>query len=162
MNQCRHGLLLLTCLMVSACSNQPLTMLDGAPLARQVIESDQCGVGSAGLTYLSSAEDLQTIENWPARNLSMTLLKRIDFEREHLLVVGLGEKPTGGYALTLANSMIENDVLNLTVYLRRPPADAMVTQVVTTPCAILAITPEKWRRIEVHSNGLETQTLDRR
>ncbi len=152
---------LLAGLLLAACTTQLSETADGAPLARQITASDQCGVGSGGLTYLKEREDLVRLGNWPMQNLPMKLLNTLDFDREHILIVGLGQKPTGGYGLTLANSQIESDTLKLTMILRRPPADAMVTQVLTTPCAVLAITPEHWKSIAVSGNGLDTLRLDR-
>jgi protease stability complex PrcB-like protein len=148
-------------LLLTACSAQLSRTADGAPLARQITASDQCGVGSAGLTYLSKREELARLQDWPMQNLSMKPLNALDFNREHVLIVGLGQKPTGGYGLTLANSQIESDTLKLTMILRRPAPDAMVTQVLTTPCAVLAITPERWKSIEVKGNGFNTLELDR-
>lgn len=99
------------------------------------------------------------INDWPLQNLSMKPLRGLDFAREHILIVGLGQKPTGGFGLTLANSRISERTLKLSMILRRPPADAMVTQALTTPCAVLAVTPDHWKSLEVSGNGLETLRL---
>jgi len=159
------GLILISAIatgIVSAgCVSNYTETAEGAPLSRQITASDQCGVGSAGLTYLSKREELARLQAWPMQNLSMKPLNALDFNREHVLIVGLGQKPTGGYGLTLANSQIESDTLKLTMILRRPAPDAMVTQVLTTPCAVLAITPERWKSIEVKGNGFNTLELDR-
>lgn len=153
------GLVVFVSIILAACSGQTKVTRDGAPLARQITESDQCGAGSQGLTYIQSREGLAKIQHWPGQALSMKPFQSLDFEREHLLVVGLGQKSTGGYALTLADSRVENKVLTLMVYLRRPPADAIVTQVITTPCAVLAISATGWKRLEVHGNGFEPMVL---
>ncbi|MDI9244847.1 protease complex subunit PrcB family protein [Marinobacter sp. CHS3-4] len=149
-------------LALTACSHQMTATPEGAPLARQITESDQCGVGSEGLTYIASAQDLTRLKQWTMQNLSMKPMENLNFEREHLLIVGLGQKPTGGFGLTLASSQIVDSTLRLTVFLRRPPADAVVTQVLTTPCAVLAVTPGYWSRVEVNGNGLESLTLNRK
>ena len=153
------SLTLASALTLAACTSLMTETPAGAPLARQITASDQCGSGSGGLTYISSAAELKSIRQWPMQNLSMKSLEGLNFNQEHLLVVGLGQKPTGGYGVTLANSQIVNDTLRLTVFLRRPPTDAMVTQALTTPCAVLAIAPGHWREIEVNGNGLERLTL---
>jgi hypothetical protein len=74
----------------------------------------------------------------------------------------MGQKPTGGFGLTLANSQIVDGTFRMTVFLRRPPADAVVSQALTTPCVVLAITPEHWQRVEVNGNGMDTLELDRK
>lgn len=160
---CRPNMLIASIagLMLSACSSQMTATPEGGPLARQVTESDQCGIGAEGLTYIASRDELEQVYQWPMQNLSMKPMKALDFDREHLLIVGLGQKPTGGFGLTLASSQIVDATLRLTVFLRRPPADAVVTQALTTPCAVLAITPRHWDQIEVNGNGLETLGLKR-
>lgn len=154
--------LLTAAFVIAGCAVNYTETADGAPLARQITASDQCGVGSEGLTYLSEETDLDRLSDWPMQNLSMKPLRALDFDREHILIVGLGQKPTGGFGLTLANSKIVDGTLTLTVFLRRPPADAIVSQALTTPCVVLAITPERWKRLEVSGNGLDTLELDRK
>lgn len=129
-------------------------------LARQVIQSDHCGLTELGLTYIKSAEELTQFASLQGQNLAIEQLRALEFGREHILIAGMGQKPTGGFGLTLASSKIEDDVLTLTVFLRRPPADAVVSQALTTPCAVLAITPDHWDSLEVKGNGLQTLRLD--
>jgi len=152
---------LLVGLMLAACTTRYSATADGAPLARQITASDQCGVGSEGLTYLSQEDDLARLGHWTMQNFSMKPLRALDFDREHILIVGLGPKPTGGFGLTLANSRIVDDTFRLMVFLRRPSADAVVSQALTTPCAVLAITPDHWETLEVNGNGLDTLRLHR-
>jgi hypothetical protein len=152
---------LLVGLMLAACTTQYYSTADGAPLARQITASGQCGVGSEGLTYLSKEDDLAQLGTWPMQNMSMKPLRALDYDREHLLIVGLGQKSTGGFGLTLANSRIVDNTLKLSFFLRRPPAGALVSQALTTPCAVLAITHEYWNNLEVNGNGLETLRLSR-
>ena len=157
-----NSLGLMAALILAACTTQLSETADGAPLARQITASDQCGVGSQGLTYLRDEDNLARLGDWPMQNLSMKPLRALDFDREHILIVGLGQKPTGGFGLTLANSQILDGTFRLTVILRRPPADAVVSQALTTTCVVMAITPERWRRLEVNGNGLDTLKLDRK
>lgn len=154
-------LLLLAGLAMTACTTRYTETADGAPLARQITASDQCGVGSEGLTYIDKKGDLARLSAWSMQNLSMEPLRALDFEREHVLIVGLGQKPTGGFGLTLADSKIVDGTLRLTVFQRRPPEDAVVSQALTAPCAVLAITADRWQTLEVNGNGLGPLQLDR-
>ncbi|MGM0773302.1 MAG: protease complex subunit PrcB family protein, partial [Pseudomonadota bacterium] len=134
---------------------------DGAPLARQVTASDHCGLTAPGLVYISNASELDRLETLPSGNLSMNQLRALDMEQEHLVLVGLGQKSTGGYGVTLESAEIVDDVLELTLNTRKPAADAMVTQALTTPCAVIAISPEDWKRLRVSGEGLDTITRER-
>ncbi|MEP6408034.1 MAG: protease complex subunit PrcB family protein, partial [Marinobacter sp.] len=55
----------------------------------------------------------------------------------------------------LQSSEIVDDVLELMVKVRRPAAGAMVTQALTTPCAVIAISPDDWEQLRVSGNGLK-------
>lgn len=147
--------------LVAGCAVNRSATASGAPLARQVTESDHCGLTAPGLVYISNASDLDKLGRLPSGNLAMKKLRALDLEQEHLVLVGLGQKPTGGYGLTLDTAEIADDVLELTLNVRKPASDAMVTQALTTPCAIIAITPEEWDQLRVSGEGLATITRAR-
>ncbi len=144
--------------MVAGCAVNRSATASGAPLARQVTESDHCGLTAPGLVYISNASDLDKLARLPSGNLAMKKLRALDLEQEHLVLVGLGQKYTGGYGLTLKSAEIVDGVLELTLNARKPASDAMVTQALTTPCAIIAITPDHWERLKATGEGLDTIT----
>jgi protease stability complex PrcB-like protein len=141
--------------LITGCAINRSATAEGAPLARQVTESDHCGLTAPGLVYVSNAEELSQLSKLPSGKLALKQLRAIAFEREHLLLVSLGQKTTGGYGLTLQSSEIVDDVLELMVEVRRPAAGAMVTQALTTPCAVIAISPDDWEQLRVSGKGLE-------
>lgn len=153
--------LALAIVLLAGCAVNRSATATGAPLARQVTESDHCGLTAPGLVYIDSASELDKLERLPSGNLAMKKLRALDLEKEHLVLVGLGQKSTGGYGLTLASAEIVDDVLELTLDIRKPAPDAMVTQVLTTPCAIIAITPDDWEQLRISGEGLDTLTRQR-
>ncbi|MDF0748820.1 protease complex subunit PrcB family protein [Marinobacter sp. 71-i] len=154
-------ILALALTLAAGCAVNRSATADGAPLARQVTESDHCGLTAPGLVYVSNARDLDKLASLPSGNLALNKLRAIDFEQEHLVLVGLGQKPTGGYGLTLQSANIVDDVLELVVRARQPAADAMVTQALTTPCAVIAISPNDWEEMRVSGDGIGTYTRQR-
>ncbi|MDL0432131.1 protease complex subunit PrcB family protein [Marinobacter sp. TBZ242] len=153
--------LALSIVLVTGCAINRSATADGAPLARQVTESDHCGLTAPGLVYIRNASELDSLSRLPSGNLSMNQLRAIDLDQEHLVLVGLGQKSTGGYGVTLETAEIVDDVLELTLKAREPSPDAMVTQALTTPCAVIAISPEDWERLRVSGEGLDTITRER-
>ncbi|KPP99861.1 MAG: PrcB C-terminal [Marinobacter sp. HL-58] len=147
--------------VVAGCAVNRSATADGAPLARQVTESDHCGLTAPGLVYINNAAELDRLEQLPSGNLSMNQLRALDLQKEHLLLVGLGQKPTGGYGLTLESAEIVDDVLELSLKAREPAEDAMVSQALTTPCAVIAISPDDWKQLRVSGEGLDTITRER-
>lgn len=151
----------LTLLVLTGCAANRSATPEGAPLARQLTQSDHCGLAAPGLVYLDNVAQVERLSGLPTRNLPLDSLKAVDFEREHLLLVSLGQKTTGGYGITLEDSVIRDGVLEVRVSVRQPAADAMVTQVLTTPCAVMAVTPANWKRLTVSGAGMETLTRER-
>jgi len=147
------------CVMVAlaaGCSWFPFGPERPDRLARQVTQSDYCGLAEPGMVYIETADHLARFASRPGQNLAIGQLQALNLDREHILIVGLGQKATGGFGVTLANVQMDGETLSVAVILRRPPADAMVTQALTTPCAVLAITPDHWDTLEVNGNGLDT------
>jgi protease stability complex PrcB-like protein len=141
----------------TGCSSSPLPESFSGTVARQVTQSAHCGLGERGLAYVESADQLLGFSRLPGQNLAIEQLRQTDFAREHLLIVALGEKPTGGYSVALAEAVEEGPVLSLTMELREPGKDSMVAQVITTPCAVIAIPAVDWSEIRV--SGVDERNL---
>ena len=75
----------------------------------------------------------------------------INFEREQLILVAMGNKPTTGYFIAWSNdpATLENGDLHLRVEFRNPPASAMQAQIVTSPCRIFSIPKTRFQRIKL-------------
>jgi hypothetical protein len=72
----------------------------------------------------------------------------------HLIAIVPGESPTAGYNLTLDESLVDLvDPLILRVTLARPPADAVLAQVITHPCLVVGIENTAVKRVRVIDNS---------
>lgn len=149
------ALAVLASVLLAACASTetpPAETETGGPVARQVTASDHCGLTAPGLVYIESRQELEQFKTLPGQNLSLT--NGLNFDREHLVVVGLGRKPTGGHGVTLASSDLHNGVLRLAMEVLEPGPDRIVTQAVTTPCAVVAVSTEDWQALKVIGRGL--------
>ena len=64
----------------------------------------------------------------------------VDFERERVLVLYQGRRPTPGYGLRLEQAeRLSATGARVTLATLRPPPDAMLAQVLTSPCLVLAL-----------------------
>ncbi len=65
----------------------------------------------------------------------------VDFSRHVALMVSMGTQPTAGYALSLAQvpARLVGATLEITLDWRAPPRDALVAQMLTSPCIFLRI-----------------------
>jgi hypothetical protein len=75
----------------------------------------------------------------------------VDFTQYGVLLVAMGQKNTGGYAVDLASgdAMVENGVLQVSVHWQEPRRGMMVTQALTSPCLLLKVPKAQFQRIEV-------------
>ncbi|MDX1756493.1 MAG: protease complex subunit PrcB family protein [Marinobacter sp.] len=147
--------------LASACANQSEPQPVTASLARQVTASAHCGLSAPGMLYLSKADDLRRLTELPGQALSPSSLSGLDFSREHLVIVALGQKTTAGYGVSLDFARLSGDELRLEMVLQEPPAGAMVAQVLTTPCVAIAVTSRGWRRLTVAGDGLPSMSRHR-
>lgn len=144
---------------ITGCAGNPDDPATDAPLARQVTASSQCGFTEPGLVYIESRDRLEAVTQ--ARGIRFPVPQGHDFDQEHLLLVAAGRRPTGGYGVALSDSRLHNEVLEVTVAVRSPAPDQMVTQALTSPCALLAITADGWDRIRVSGPGFEPASINR-
>jgi hypothetical protein len=65
----------------------------------------------------------------------------VDFSREALVLVEMGRKPTGGYLLELKSTKarVLDDSAQVELVWGVPAPGAMVTQVLTSPCILIAL-----------------------
>jgi hypothetical protein len=145
----RAGCLLVAALLASGCASSRSETAEGGPLARQITQSAHCGLTAPGHVHLTSRQEVERLESLPGRNLSLESLKTIEFEREHIVLAAIGQKPTGGYSVTLDSSEIRRGTLELRVRVTEPAPGTMVTQALTTPCAVIAVTAEGWDDIRI-------------
>jgi hypothetical protein len=63
----------------------------------------------------------------------------IDFNREGVLFIAAGERPTGGYAVAVKSIRRDGEAIVVDAPVNSPPPDAMVTQAITSPYVVVAV-----------------------
>ena len=79
------------------------------------------------------------------------LSSRVDFSREGILIVAMGQKPTGGYRLELNRefAVISDDAAVLRVTWIDPPKDAILPQIITSPCLAIILPKGPYSQIQL-------------
>jgi hypothetical protein len=79
----------------------------------------------------------------------------VDFPREGVLAVSMGQKRTAGYGLALAEPevAIADGTATVVVRFDEPPPGAIVAQVLTSPCLLVRVPRAGIREIRVVDPG---------
>jgi hypothetical protein len=79
------------------------------------------------------------------------LSSRVDFSREGVLIVAMGQKPTGGYGLELSRefAVLSNDTAVLSVSWIDPPKGAILPQIITSPCLAIILPKGPYSQIQL-------------
>jgi hypothetical protein len=111
----------------------------------------QCPGGGAtpSLTVVSSEEGWRRV--FPAPLGGQDAPPGVDFARELVVVVGMGQRPTGGHAVELLDgkAIVEGGVAAFRVAFRSPAAGSVVTQMITSPCLAVRLPREGVREVKV-------------
>lgn len=124
----------------TACANAQITDEKQMNLDTVVLKGGVMGYEldpEPGLLWITDEDALETTLAKLSKGVlnGTQELPSVDFDREGVLLVWMGEKPTGGYNLALdpAKSLIQNQTAFVAVNWVEPPPGAVVTQVVTYP-----------------------------
>lgn len=127
-----------------------------------VLSSPHCGGQGEGLSVgrLRSVEELraraplETTLGGPAEAAAEP--PALDLEREAVLVVRMGQRPTAGYAIELARpvALVKGKVAAVQIALRSPAPGAMTAQVVTSPCLVVKLPKEGIDEVKVADGEL--------
>lgn len=134
----------------------PTDLAAFAPPPRELVwgvlaQGSQAVVG--GPIYRIVTDQSQLLGLWnQAHGAQLTLppLPEVDFRRESVVAIFIGQRPTGGYGLSVTELLLENNEVYLEVRLTQPSPGAMVTQALTSPWLMVRIqrpgVPVAWFR----------------
>ena len=120
--------------------------------------AQQSPVGSLGYQIIA---DAQSWSRYGAQAFADSV-PSIRFDDEFVLCVYQGEKPTGGYEITIRTLEIDAATLRVQLELHEPEPGAMLIQVVTNPYAIYRVQLPEAARAKTKPLDLELQFVQRR
>ena len=111
-------------------------------LAWETIASGSQATGVQGARYLLITSQDQLIGVWSqvhANQLQQPPLPQVDFQRETLVAIFLGQRNSGGYGVTVRRVSVEGNELYLDTEFREPAAGAITTQALTSPWTLVRV-----------------------
>ena len=91
------------------------------------LTGDDSGIKTPAVVLVNSRDELTAMGSVDLVNAE------VNFDEHSLIVLALGERPTGGYAAKITGVQKRGNEIYVQGYAARPSPDAMVTQVITYP-----------------------------
>ena len=121
-------------LILVGCGSQPAQPSYSVP---QRAYSQQCNI-----TQSESYIWLEQEDEWlalPEQARQQFEQEQIDWLKENVLIVSLGQKNTAGYDIELSQWLLEQDYWQVTRITRAPHAGKLNAMVMTSPCVMVKI-----------------------
>ena len=95
------------------------------------------GITTAKNYAASDSEDFAKI--WKMAHADGTPLPKVDFTKDYVIGVFAGQKPTGGYALSVSKVIDSKDTRTVAITLQAPGEGCIVNQPLTSPYQIIVL-----------------------
>ena len=143
------------CCQCKGLKNAVDTAMDDALPLETVYRDINCTPhpGAPQARWIDTPADLQRL--WAAQRHSpgqaQPPIPEVDFSSQGLLLIHMGRRPSGGYAIALAEPVgrVTGDTLTVAVDWISPAADRATAQMITAPCLLLKLPRGRYRTIEV-------------
>jgi hypothetical protein len=135
-------------------SAESATMKPTSISVEVLYRNQQCSGVQAQTQWIESQQEYQTLFQGIRKAYVGAQAEQppaVNFDQFGVLLVAMGQKNTGGYAVDLAagEAQIREKVLHIAVQWREPGKGMMVTQALTSPCLLLKIPKAPFERIEI-------------
>ena len=142
---------------VAACADNHKMVAQSAIPVNVLQAGIQCGGNAVDVNahWILNATELEAFSR--QRNLATA---DVDFAKSMVLLVEMGEKPTLGYRLGLAQpeAQVIEGRAELILEWHEPPKDMMVGQMMTSPCILLKLARDHYQEVWI-KDGLGNQKV---
>jgi len=140
-----------------ACTHTPaVDSTEGTPIPLRILyQGALCGGNrpSPSVTLVAGSDQLKRIFiESKGRMLGQSpRTPAVDFDAEHVVDIQMGQKPTGGYGIELAEPHATLNDGEALIRLRwiEPAPGAIVTQILTSPCLVVALPKGAYEKIAI-------------
>ncbi len=151
---CRGGIWAMALTMLAGCAQSGGKAMSAAtlPIAALYNQSQCGGLDRPAVRWIGGSgewRDLYTRVNSPWMNPPPP--PAVDFPRQGVLLIAMGQRSTAGYGLALADdtAIVRDGVLTVRVDWREPPPGYRRAQVMTSPCLLAVVQDAGFSRIQV-------------
>jgi PrcB C-terminal len=167
MKQSVYFLIFTMLMMQTGCAGTPDNTAGGVSAKANVLyRGGACGnlLSNPGATWIDTPERYHAVyEQIGRQTLGGTDQNppEVDFEDSGVLLIKMGNKPTGGYGLDVMENavQIKGETAQVAVEWVAPPAGAVLPQVVTCPFILIRLPKTGYGLIEVLDQHGETRAM---
>lgn len=142
---------------ISSCVNNPQGAVADATIAIETVHAATVCSGAPRVPTAIWIDSHQVLNLHWQRMLSHRLgdgkspMPQIEWGTHGVLLIHMGQKNTGGYRLELAHShsRVQAGKVLVQVNWVEPPAGAIATQMITSPCLLLKIQKGEYRTVVI-------------
>lgn len=124
--------------------------------AAVIYKSGQCNrfANEPAASWIKNDEELFIVYTRLRRDILGTgtaELPQVDFTKERLLLVDMGQKPTAGYSLETTSQIINviDGTADLELKWSEPEPGSILTQVITSPCIMIKLPVDAYSLIRI-------------
>ena len=140
-----------------ACGRTPgVDSAEGKRIPLRILyQNDLCGGNrpTPSVTLVAGSDQLKRIFTEAKGRMigQLPQVPAVDFDAEHVVFIQMGQKPTGGYGIELAEPYATLNDGEALIRLRwiEPAPGAIVTQILTSPCLVVALPKGAYEKIAI-------------
>jgi hypothetical protein len=160
-------LLLLYCSLCACILTPAVDSADGKRIPLRILYQDVlCGGNrpTPSVNLVADSDQLKQIFiESKGRILGQSLpTPAVDFDAEHVVTIQMGQKPTGGYGIELAepHATLNDGEARIRLRWIEPAPGSIVTQILTSPCLIVSLPKGAYEKITItDENGSVRDTI---
>ncbi len=141
-------------LVLSACNHQPASEI--TLVIQPVYSSNVCNLDEPVLKRINSQSEFDQLLQSMPKNFGMHEMfePEINFEKEMLILYGIGKKPSSGYSIDLykSDAVFKDNKLYLPIRIKSPASDSVQAQMISSPCKVLLLPLVDYSEIVIESN----------
>jgi hypothetical protein len=130
----------------SSCAVAPDAATKGGNVELRTIGKGTNAADADSASAMAVFDDVTYQATWAAK-INEGEVPKVDLAKEAVVFVFAGMRNTGGYSVDVRGAKIEGETLILDAVVHGPPPGGMVSQVITYPYAVVAVTPRAFRSV---------------
>ncbi|MGO4904063.1 protease complex subunit PrcB family protein [Flavobacterium sp. W20_MBD1_R3] len=136
----KKGMLSILAITLASCSATSVKSSDGNVLYEVMTQQTTGGASIRFFEILSEPDEIKMLQN--DENLKNKISAN-DVQNANFIVLNMGEKSSGGYAIGVENIVETDRNIIITIKETKPEPGSMAVQLITTPFCVVKINSKK-------------------